>query len=190
MNKRLFVGLLVFCLMFVTSGALNYGFSRFYPSIPFMSLSIWISLKRLRSLSFSLFIIGYSVVSIFLNFQLEKSSLFFPILNQGTVTINRPGFLLTFRDGSSGFFEEESVNAVSSMPLKPGNVFDVTGVKMVYPDFGTEVQVQTSIGLFTVVPSYLNGAISTNKDIERPFFKHIGSLMYYPILPLLLKNAF
>ena len=46
------------------------------------------------------------MVAVVINLNLEKSTLVFPILSNGTVTIIKDGYLRTYADGSGGYSED------------------------------------------------------------------------------------
>ncbi len=173
-------------VLFILSAAFNYGMTRYYLAIPFMALILYLSKSVFKrdNLFFASLIL--CIISILINNGLEKSSLLFPILDDGYVEVHEDGYLLTYSDGSGGFSKTEKMDfkctgcgTTTSHKILKGEKYPVLGVS-IHAGLSTKVGVKTSIGTFSA-ESFLNQKISTNKSIENKTFKRFGNAMYYPI---------
>ncbi len=176
-------------LVFIISGAFNDGISRFVLAVPFMLIAGFIAFKKFKNHLVVGFVTFLSIAAIWMNLNLEKSSIVYPILDQGTVTVNKNGFLKTYSDGS-GMYSETDVEEfkcagcgeVKFQKINQGDVYPVQGIKVEHPDFSNKITLVTSIGQFSEHDYLTNKNITLNKDVKNKMFSHVSSLMYFPLI--------
>jgi len=194
MKRKLAIYIYFLSLIFILGGACNTGFTRFWLATPFMVIAIIISIfikKHNAFIATSIF----CAIAIIFNVTLEKNPIAFPILINGSVTVLRDGNLITFSDGSGGFFDEGMFNEKSRVnfgkidikKLSKGQEFKVTGIIISHPDFSTNISLTTTAGQFSEMnyqPSnqLFTQSIKPNKTIINPIIKFLGNIMYYPML--------
>ena len=123
----------------------------------------------------------------------------FPILNDGYVEILEDGFYGRYSDGSGGYYStNEKENYVPSqylnptfIPVKKGERFKVTGIRINNPDFGLSIKLVTEIGRFSEHdynpnPKYGKPSIQPNKIVYNKSFMYISYLMAWPLFPFIL----
>lgn len=195
--KLPYIAAYVVSLLFVLSGAFNYGFSRFFMAIPFMALVLWLARKAFANRQVSLASVAFCLLSLVVNLTLERNPLVFPILNDGYVKVNQDGYLQIFSDGSSGFSQTNQGNSdcvgcgeTTYKPLNKGDKYKVTGVAILHPDFSTTVDLMTEIGRFPEQDYKNNATVTLNKPVENEIIRSLGALMYYPIAVTMLPKLF
>lgn len=185
-------------IVFITSGAFNYGFSRFYCAIPFMIIASLLAARLTQRRWVLVCTILFSLVSVAINVTLEKNPLVFPILNGGYLEVHKDGYYETFpmsppTDGlyvgqkpctpeSSVACEEGTI----AVPIQAGTRLAITGIRVEHPDFGKDVIVITESGrtFSTNDINFEKGALTTNLPIENHIVSLLGILMIWPILLL------
>lgn len=92
MKKILLSAVYVVALVFVASGAFNYGMTGFFWAVPpaMIALIIGWHLSGRKGLSVTL---AYCGLALLINFTLERNPFVFPILNDGWVTVEKDGYL-------------------------------------------------------------------------------------------------
>ena len=189
----------ILCLAFVFSGAFNYGFSRFWLALPFMSMAVFLSQVLFKKPFYIIITRAYCALCVGVNYTLEWNPLVFPILSDGYITITDDGYATSFSDGS-GMVDTVPHNdllcstcgPVTSNHVYKGQRYKVLGLKVNGGiDAPYSINLLTELGGFTVHPGRdeLNFKfISTNKPADSRFFSNVGILMYYPIIPIILMG--
>ena len=189
-QKHIWVCILLICYTFILSGGANIGSTRFLMALPFMPLALLISMRVLKKTVFRKLTFILIPFSIILNITLEKNPIAFPILCGGEIEIISDGFQGTYSDGSGGFYDKEPEKAgdhnVTYKELKKGEKYKVTGIVITAPDFGTKINLQTTIGQFSHSnyqdTSYSSASVLTNKEVQATWLEDLGFLMYWPLL--------
>lgn len=184
-------------ILFIIGGAFNDGFTKFYLAIPFAIIAIFISLKVFKNYRIFRTVIILCVMAVLINLSLEINPFVYPILRNGTITINKDGYLRTFSDGSGGFYEIDlddfSCSGCGEIKFKKilkGETYPVIGVHITHPDFSTKINLVTPIGQFSENNYSSDRSISINKKEKNQLFTYIGALMAYPFAYFILKDAF
>ena len=184
MRRRYFtIAVYAICLIFIGSGAFNYGFTRWYPAVPFMLVALGIA-RRSRSRRRLTGTFVFCVAAIFVNATLEYNPLVFPVLDGGTVTVVTAGYWQRFPGGA--YFSNEKPDVPGQAvpePVPANSTFDVTNIVSRSQEFDTEIDIGTTGGHFIYydVATAAHGYV-TNRPVYSMFFTHLGDLMYYPAL--------
>ena len=191
MNRLIFWVLYIVSIIFVLSGAVNDGISKYFMAIPFMVIMLWISKFKFRKnilFYFSIFLIIFSII---INHTQTKNPILYPIIAGGTIEILKDGYCMKFIDGSSGFYSEEEKNfsctgcgPVESPILKKGEIYSVTGIEIEHPEFGTDIHLITDACYFSEY-NYNAGRenIKISRNAQSVWAKNLGMLMAWPVIP-------
>lgn len=192
-NENIINVIYLISVIFITSGAVNFGFTRYYLAIPFMIVAFIISLrKKNRKLMIVTLILCLSAIVI--NYTLEKNPVVFPILSHGSVTILADGYITNFGGNTYYFMANETSHIrcigcgiTGSQVIKKGSHYPVTGITISYPEFETQIDLITPIGIITQKSYKKNSndgtlTVQPNKTVVSPFFEYLSLLMLYPII--------
>ena len=183
--------ILIVCVIFMVWWALNPGFSKFYMAIPFFITAILVASMKLNLKWIAAsFLVG--LLSIVINLSLLSNPLVFPILYNWKVEILKDGYHWEFSDWSWWFKTEKTDNDIglgklTYTALNKWDIYDVTWVKVWYPDFGFSLAIQTKVWDFqvredSILYSQEEKYIQFNKSTYAVWAKYWSYLMYWPIL--------
>lgn len=188
-------------LVFIVSGAFNYGFSRFLLAVPFVVVANVLAVRLTKRKLLFVVTLLFSIAAAAVNLTLERNPLVFPILKGGYVEVRKDGYYESWpKYGLEGvYFQEEPCTPESHVacdgqtivtPIKAGTRLKVTGVRMEYPDFGKSIVLITESGMtFSTENFYLaEDALTTNSPVESRLFSKFGILMMWPALPFMLRS--
>lgn len=189
---------LLFCCLFIISGAVNAGATGFYLAIPFMLATSWISLRVIKNTRVTYFAHSLIFLSIIFNVTLTKNPLIFPIIDDGHIEIVSDGYYVTYIDGSGGFTTEKSIKVdesqVSYKRLNKGERYKVNGIKISMSGLSSVLLLQTEIGTFSEIDYQNNGNIEANvlpsKEVYVGWARSLSVLMYWPTVFMMIFNAF
>lgn len=198
-HKYIWTIIFIISCVFIFAGAVNAGFSRYFCAIPFMVLILVISNLKFKSRALVTFSVMYIVFSIVLSRTQERNPILFPILDGGVVTVLKDGYQETFlSDGSGGFSEDNDSDIGCSWcgdvvftEISAGEQYDVTGIRIGNPEFGTSIAVVTDIGEFDeddYDPIDDDATIRLNKTVHVKWAERLSMLMVWPILPSIALN--
>ena len=198
----IYIGLYIVCIIFVSAGAVNSGFSKFFWAIPFMITSLYVSLKKIESVKLFIFSILFIIASITVNLTQEKNPILFPILSGGTVEFLEDGYIRTFdMDGSGGFVTKEEkedpdncrgCGALSYKEVRKGEVLPILKVTINHPSMATAFSLLTEKGQIDR-NDYEDSAVAylgkkapakINKNITNKYAQYLSALMYYSASPI------
>lgn len=190
-SKRYWFLYMVGCI-FVVAGGVNAGFSAYFMAVPFMVLILWVSKIKFQNERLFYLSLGLIVASILVSHTQTKNPFLFPIVSGGTIEILQDGYHQAFSDGSGGFElekEEEDrcigCGKVVYTPLRKGDIFEVQGVRIGYPDFSTAVALVTQVGEFSQYDyDSTEGEpyIKINKPVHAKWASVFSALMAWPII--------
>lgn len=195
MKYLVWAGYLV-CLVFIVSGAFNYGESRFFLALPFMAGACVLAWKYSSKRILFYITVAFCLVAIAFNLTLERNPLIFPIIDDGNVEVLVDGNHLTFvADGSSGFFDAsfcanpnnreycEEVTSSNTF-IEKGSVFKVKEVQLTSREFARVINIVTEEGYSFSHELISHNEIRVDKEITNPTFEKAGVLMSWPLVPL------
>jgi len=200
-KKIIFWILYLIGIIFVLSGAVNNGFSRFFMAIPFMILICLVGkfgIKRNKLFYFSIFMVIFSII---VNLTQTKNPLIYPVLSNGYIEILEDGYHIEYSDGSGMFISEEERNDRNFIysedtiftDLKKGEKYKVIGIKVAHPEFGTNVKLVTEVGQFSEYDyKSFEGSqkINVNKNVQSSWSKKLSFLMLWPLFPGIFLSLF
>lgn len=207
--------ILVTCIIFMASGAVNNGFSWFYPAAPFAIVFVF-QLRNFSKIHASLFVILAIIICLPLAWNHPKNSLLYPSLNAKAVfqtgwgyhqlsdtkhySLVPPKFVASSR-------QHETIQPefyVKSLVLfENPKQMHLAEMKESHPDFGTSLWAvfeDAEGNLYSVSENNLiedirEGTIiskdlQTVKNLQSRWTWYLGNLMYWPIFPLLIPSIF
>lgn len=171
--------------LFIFSGALNYGVTRYFWAAPFAMYAVRYASQNFESRRPLVGVLFFIASGVLFNETMEKNAFVFPILDAGYLQeVRRPAGA---KNESPGELLGESVR--------------VTGVKVGHADLGTNVELigsdgRTYLGNSSdpLFYSYAGGKRSEfgfqpSGPLENQVFKYAGELMWYPWLPFVAYQA-
>ena len=183
--RNLIVGLLGWSILCIFAASGNYGFSRFYPAIPYITIAFVIIqtyfYTKKRIVLFGVFVLCCSLF----NYTIFSNPVVFPILNGGQITAKEGDYFNS--DGqiySSSFLRDgkhkEEIRDVFF--IEENTIFKVDKVSSVaYGVIGTRILLHSD-GL--IYNTNIGRVFSTNKPIVREFFDSFSTLPYSPLFLL------
>jgi hypothetical protein len=188
-QQAAWLGCLV-CVMVIAGGAVNAGFSRFVPAVPFMMgllvLGRFIE-KSWRSVLVSL---SMSLSAVWVNVTMTTNTTLFPILG-GSVELKSTGVLCPALTPYAVLGPEAS--CYDGKPLRSlvrGDRYTVSRVEVSHPDFGTRIRLfsQTSSGEIAI---YSTGAgeeanVRLSDAVQAEWAESLSDLMAWPLFPIYL----
>lgn len=178
--------LYIICLLFTVSGFCNYGMTYFLMAIPFIILLfIRTYFKGMHNVLILMFFI---FIGFIFNITLTRNPLFFPVL-MGNVSVIEDGYMITTEYSDFNWYCPKSdinycfeKNHKIVATVKKGEILEVEEIR---PLGGME-SIRT-YNLVTTKGVFLQNSLETKKIntdfiIENPITKHLGFLMYYPII--------
>ena len=172
-------------LVFIASGALNYGVTGYFWAAPFAIYAFLYAARHFQSRWPLYGVVVFIASGVLFNETMEKNALVFPILADGYLQeVRQPAGA---RSGASGELFGESVR--------------VAGVYVGHADLGTKVELIGSDGRTYIGDSsdqlfyaYTLGKRSEfgfrpSGPLENAMFAHAGDLMLYPWLPFVAYQA-
>ncbi|OHA84493.1 MAG: hypothetical protein A2408_01495 [Candidatus Yonathbacteria bacterium RIFOXYC1_FULL_52_10] len=190
-KKQLLWGLYGISIVFILGGAVNAGFSGYAMAIPFMGLALWVSRSKLQSRTAFSLAAALIVAAVFVSHTQTKNPILFPVLSDGYVEILEDGYQETFFDGSGGFTQEKDADVcmgcgeITYTKLTKGDIYQVLGVRLGHPDFGTSISVVTEVGEFSkhdYSPSAgMDAYIKLNKPPRAHWADVVSFSMAWPI---------
>lgn len=184
------------CVLFIISGAVNYGVSRFYFAIPFYVIAFVLSLKIFPRPKGALYVLALVFASIFINTTLEFNPLVFPILNGGYVEVVNDRLQNSSSEDTESFSNKNRSRVectqcgFKNKMLVEGYIYRVTGVKVSHRDFSTNVTLLTEVGEFTEYEYKTNRVVIPNKRVNSILFEKLRILMAYPLFLVNILSPF